>query len=150
LTRGVRRAHTRRYDWADQLEGGGLPYCKTRTDLLLGSDGSVMAWGWSALVQHLTAPRSACTADDEEDEEEGNVAAAATPEFFTKFKLRLAPGSRVAADDGDSAHGVRELTAKYLAQLGASAVDAIRMQLGDHITIADIQWCLTVRLPALE
>jgi hypothetical protein len=124
-----------------------LPYCKTRTDLLLAGDGSVRAWGWSALAQHLTAPRLACTADEEDENEEeqegGN--AAELPEFFTKFKLRLAPGGCTAANEADGTRGVRELTAKYLAQLGACAIDAIRKQLGEHIACADIQWCLTVR-----
>ncbi len=99
-------------------------------------------------MQHLTAPRLACTAEEEdenEEEQEGGNNDTTLPEFFTKFKLRLAPGGRAAANEADGKCGVRELTAKYLAQLGACAIDAIRKQLGEHIACADIQWCLTVR-----
>jgi molecular chaperone DnaK (HSP70) len=82
----------------------------------------VRAWGWSALVQHFGG-----ASDD--------------AEYHKHFKLRLAPG---APPDARGARSARELIAKYLTQLGALATDAVRKQLGDHISAADIQWCITV------
>ena len=130
-----------RYDWPDQIEGGGLPYCKTRTQLLLDGDtGDVRAWGWSALVQHLGRAASQAAAGDASDDD------APPLEFFDKFKLRLAPGA-----EGDEASvSVRELITKYLARLGAVALEHIRKQLGEHIRDCDVQWCITVRAVALR
>ena len=134
-----------RHDWPDQLAAGGLPYCKTRTELLLDGDGDVLAWGWSALLQHLNA--AAATAPAGEEEEDTNEPPA--PVLLSQFKLRLAPGAGsgddAAAPHGVGVHGVRRLVAQYLGRLGGLAIEHIRKQLGQHIRAADIQWCLTVR-----
>jgi hypothetical protein len=119
----TQRVVRNRFDWENQLSGGGLPYSKTRTELLLARrGGGVLAWGWSALVQHFGG-------------------ASGDAEYHKHFKLRLAPG---APPEARGARTARELIAKYLAQLGALATDAVRKQLGDHISAADIQWCITV------
>jgi hypothetical protein len=121
-----------RYDWPGQTEGGGLPYAKTRTELLLdGATGEVMAWGWPAFVQHSSAAPPSTR-------EEANQ-----PIFASRFKLLLAPD----ADDTEfSGLGVRELVSKYLAKLGGVALDHIHLQCGSHIRSLDVQWCITVSL----
>ena len=125
-----------RYDWPDQLQGGGMPYCKTRTELLLDAgSGAVRAWGWSALTGHLTASAAAARATAHGE------APPAPPVFLSRFKLHLAPGAAPPLNG----HSARSLVAKYLTALGALAIEHIRRQLGDHIRPTDIQWCLTVR-----
>ena len=139
----TRHLSLHRHDWPDQLAAGGLPYCKTRTELLLDGDGGVLAWGWSALLQHLSAA-AAATAPAGEEEEDTNEPPA--PVLLSQFKLRLAPGAG-SGDDAAAPHGVgvRRLVAQYLGRLGGLAIEHIRKQLGQHIRAADIQWCLTVR-----
>ena len=110
IARVWRRSEARlpRYDWPGQTEGGGLPYCKTRTELLLdGGSGDVLAWGWPAFVQH------SCASLSSSEREEANQ-----PVFASRFKLLLAPDGMHASDAALDGLGVRELVSKYLAKLG--------------------------------
>lgn len=161
------------YDWPMQFQGGGKPYCKTRTSLLYAASAGhgegkrswrfrkpagaceVVEWGWPAHVAHLA----------KSDLPREGAATALRHNFVERFKLLLAReaalgtqtgGGRTsrAQSRGDGEGGVsvqlpqgvtvERAVSDFLGKLAQFAVEHLQSKYGSHITMREVQWCITV------
>jgi len=109
------------YEWPMQVEGGGMPYCKTRSDIIIdaAANRTAASWGWPAYQEHAVA------------------SSPAGAEYAARYKLLLMSDSAK-----ERARGARLITA-YVKAISAHALEGVRKQVGEHILPSDIQWLLT-------
>jgi hypothetical protein len=122
------RAHAsaQEYNWEGQSEGGGVPYSKTLTVMLVDDSKEgreAIRIGYPALIAHTTREMPD------------------TSSFHAHFKLDLAPEKLGASEDGGEA--VKGLVASYLRELSALALASMR---STSWTAKDMQWCASHRV----
>ncbi|CAM6117504.1 unnamed protein product [Calypogeia fissa] len=150
------------YDWRDWHLAGGGHYCKTQTSLLYEADPSsgsyiLKDWGYSALVKHMKGIRSHTEQISYGDHVLGitilfpPVSAQETARrmeyyFLTLFKLHLVGGVSGSTSAAKLPEGltIRRVISDYLRKLSEFIMTKVQSCKGAHLTMKDIQWCLTV------
>ncbi|KAG0580945.1 hypothetical protein KC19_4G212300 [Ceratodon purpureus] len=144
------------YDWPMQAEGGGLPYCKTQTSLLYAHAENASVdpfqleeWGWPAYVKYKSLNKSVF--DVSVPPNSGALSLSGErkqPEsyFLTLFKLNLAAegSSNTARSALPPGMTARRAITDYLRQISRFILQEVQNKFGSHITLEDVEWCLTV------
>lgn len=157
------------YDWPKQAEGGGLRYCKTKTNLLYYAGASddpeetfeLRDWGWPAFVRYTSANLSVAESDgsttdlDFEVVQDFEIDLTACPGsekkpassagyFLSLFKLHLAPNQAYTAPALPRGLTAKRAIADFLSRIAKLILEEVQNSFGDYISLDDVQWCLTV------
>ncbi|CAM6111814.1 unnamed protein product [Calypogeia fissa] len=151
------------YDWPDLGPAGGGHYCKTQTSLLYEGDASsgsyiLKDWGYSARVKHMKGIRSQRTEQISYGDHVLGITNLLSPVsaqetarrmeyyFLTLFKLHLAGGDSGSTSAAKLPEGltIRRVISDYLRKLSEFIITKVQSCMGAHLTMEDIQWCLTV------
>ncbi|KAG0579405.1 hypothetical protein KC19_4G096100 [Ceratodon purpureus] len=134
---------TTSYDWP--MSGMRKPYCKTLTAIYYeagdATTAKVKSWGFPALhdytkdINNIQKLRANSVVD--------------LPEigtYLVRFNLHLASKDAGESSAAKLPNGftVTQVIADYLREIGARIMRHLRTKFGDHLTMADVQWCVTV------
>ncbi|CAM6126754.1 unnamed protein product [Calypogeia fissa] len=151
------------YDWPDLGPAGGGHGCKTQTSLLYEADPSsgsyiLEDWGYSAKVKHMKRIRSQRTEQISYGDHVLGITNLFPPVsaqetarrmeyyFLTLFKLHLVGGVSGSTSAAKLPEGltIRRVISDYLRKLSEFIMTKVQSCMGAHLTMEDIQWCLTV------
>lgn len=130
----------------ERWPGTTAVYPKTRSDLLVGPDGKLVAWGWEAIHEHtrLRSTHRRAVIGDPDPRRVREL-----PSLVTRIKLALRDGTlqrgRLShVDAAGRAFDVVDLIGQYLAALANAAFDHVERRLGVRPDAEKVSWCLTV------
>ncbi|CAM6113809.1 unnamed protein product [Calypogeia fissa] len=151
------------FEWPGLKEAGASNYCKTQTSLLYSNMAArssssesyvLQGWGHEALAQHAQAVQSNDGRPKEfrdASRNSNNLQLVADSlsgrhaHFITRFKLHLAGSGKTSAADLPNGLTARRTISDYLRELSKFILSGVlQRNLGSHITMEDIQWCITV------
>ncbi|KAG0580943.1 hypothetical protein KC19_4G212100 [Ceratodon purpureus] len=154
------------YDWPKQSEGGGLEYCKTQTCLLYGIESqetvNLLEWGWPAYVRYKSTQSTSVVEQEDYATPELDFEVVhdfdtptGTPKpkassvsglhLLSRFKLLLTSNEAASTVPAlPCTVTAKSATADFLSQIAKFILQELRNKFGPHISLEDVQWCLTV------